>query len=136
MLRLPPISTRTYTLFPHTTLFRSRLFRIGYFERRQRCRRETVHCHIIADCEDRLDALAVGVAPGCGSEGDLIHLPAPDHRGAIGEQGAFVRNERVLRDSAFRQSIALSFRRTMQATEPTSELQSLMGISNCVFCVT
>src|SRR3546814_12189509 len=26
MIRLPPRSTRTYTLFPYTTLFRSRLF--------------------------------------------------------------------------------------------------------------
>src|SRR3546814_17342436 len=41
MLRLPPISTRTDTLFPHTTLFRSDH---GRGLERRRCERRTCRC--------------------------------------------------------------------------------------------
>src|SRR3546814_15098479 len=36
MIRRPPISTRTYTLFPSTTLFRSNVYRMSFPNRRAR----------------------------------------------------------------------------------------------------
>src|SRR3546814_7406426 len=38
MIRLPPRSTRTDTLFPYTTLFRSQLIRQSHGHRHRRCR--------------------------------------------------------------------------------------------------
>src|SRR3546814_1237545 len=56
MIRRPPRSTRTDTLFPYTTLFRThhrRLFRLERF-----CRRDVRRNHIILDQPNRIEPVA------------------------------------------------------------------------------
>src|SRR3546814_15740857 len=52
MIRRPPRSTRTDTLFPYTTLFRSQSARIGVF------------AYLIEHLRYLVDVLAVGCGPG------------------------------------------------------------------------
>src|SRR3546814_6516543 len=108
MLRRPPRSTRTDTLFPYTTLFRSG-----------------------ADLEllrPRPRALALAERFFVRSEtGALLALPAE------AREAAFVRlwcaKEAVLK--AHGRGLAFGLR----SEEHTSELQSLMRISYAVFCL-
>src|SRR3546814_7428189 len=105
MLRPPPRATRTHTLFPYTTLFRS---------------------HEIAGNPAR--------APGfprlrqtivlCSHATPLVGAPAPDTlclRGACRSHG--------------RLSVGKITGRKGRSEEPTSELQSLMRSSYAVFCL-
>src|SRR3546814_2389970 len=111
MIRRPPRSTRTDTLFPYTTLFR-RLLR-----RRPRAGREP----------DRR-----------GRQGlDLCQVPARQRTDEHGEHAAIARGDR----SAEARGRGQSARRTdpaasrFRSEEHTSELQSLMRISYAVFCL-
>src|SRR3546814_4323148 len=119
MIRRPPRSTRTDTLFPYTTLFRS-LHRLGLPVRRgDRAAVEVV----AADHHRRLElSVADHFVEG---ESELIALtqadPA-DARGQALELNAFARHvEPVVQ---------------VRSEEHTSELQSLMRISYAVFCLT
>src|SRR3546814_9006530 len=118
MIRRPPRSTRTYTLFPYTTLFRS----LGNYDidagrslERDRPVTRTPYrveriLHIFADRVARLD----------------IHAR---------RQGL----EDIGTDQKFRFLIRLglgfAFVRHLRSEEHTSELQSLMRISYAVFCL-
>src|SRR3546814_14834060 len=63
MIRRPPRSTRTDTLFPYTTLFRSALVGGGDGELRQALRAvDVVHLRREAGAEDRLLAVGAVVA--------------------------------------------------------------------------
>src|SRR3546814_1170394 len=118
MIRRPPISTRTDTLFPYTTLFRSarylRLsgaratYRIKHRTRRSRHR---------------------GGEGGC-------ERPRHHHRpgGGIGnrDQARLCISARWVRSNRCVLDIRRSGRRS---EEHTSELQSLMRISYAVFCL-
>src|SRR3546814_2833239 len=116
MIRRPPRSTRTDTLFPYTTLFRSRHGADGGV---------SVRC---------AGALCRGSA-GC----------QPDHlRGGRSAISAAYRNKGGMRMEALeRELVGLAFcwrldRRdgvSMRSEEHTSELQSLMRISYAVFCL-
>src|SRR3546814_5460609 len=105
MIRRPPRSTRTDTLFPYTPLFRSN---------GQACRRERRHDAIFTfDLVRRAEESAGRLAPedilrarGIGHEIGRIRLPAFE-----------------LADAERR------------SEEHTSELQSLMRISYAVFCL-
>src|SRR3546814_1559413 len=115
MLRRPPISTRTDTLFPYTTLFRSAAprgsppgSRLGRRRRRRcqigpSCRSLSVSPTILAAAQYRRTNHLVSTANG----------PA----GEISPQAA----------------IALT--PAARSEEHTSELQSLMRISYAVFCL-
>src|SRR3546814_6468785 len=114
MLRRPPGSTRTDTLFPYTTLFRSRA---GDPDQRAAVDRQRVE-------RERLRHARVGEPRDLAREGAAVNRrharPAPRSthhclRRAVG----------VLR-------IARPRRRS---EEHTSELQSLMRISYAVFCL-
>src|SRR3546814_5821251 len=105
MLRLPPISTRTDTLFPYTTLFRS-----------------LVGLRLV------VSRLALSGLSSC--HPDIITLPLTPDRFTLllhrlqesvfpEELSRFLRHRRC------------SFR----SEEHTSELQSLMRISYAVFCL-
>src|SRR3546814_3996860 len=104
MLRRTPRSTRTYTLFPYTTLFRSvdRAHRIEGVE--AQCRENEPGAHlaaiIVADHPVGVVLVHVGQQP-------------PDHRLRL------------------RRRAAIGVHRS---EEHTSELQSLMRISYAVFC--
>src|SRR3546814_4953189 len=110
MIRRPPRSTRTYTRFPYTTLFRSG-WRAAQFQ---------VGQHQAAGRPDRIS----------GRQEDH-----PAGRRAAGESGcrhrpSELRDERVLHQPGAGADGTLGQRRS---EEHTSELQSLMRISYAVF---
>src|SRR3546814_10634567 len=119
MIRLPPISTRTDTLFPYTTLFRSHAIR-GFWQPlclaalntplEQACAQ--LFAHVLRDSlggtRDASDVLIPNV--------DLSQL-WPDQLESYLAQG---------------NAAASSLKRS---EEHTSELQSLMRISYAVFCL-
>src|SRR3546814_10514271 len=137
MIRLPPISTRTDTLFPYTTLFRS------------------IYVEVILQAE----RTGVGLELKIGSEvdanpnyffddyqkaGDTYQIPNPDrHYGNLHLQsfealcvdiarlGMDVRIRNTARDSQLHRFGVFEYR----SEEHTSELKSLMRISYAVFCL-
>src|SRR3546814_8158526 len=110
MIRRPPRSTRTDTLFPYTTLFRSGLDQIGNLQIG-----EDLGGGGAGDVEDlaatRQDRLRLAIARLLGRAAGRIALDDED-LGARGIVGRVIRSE-----------------------EHTSELQSLMRISYDVFCL-
>src|SRR3546814_5064043 len=111
MIRVPPRSTRTDTLFPYTTLFRSyRQTMVEVLERRDP--REQV---VVPDAEDRAAAGHIEGRP-------LNHLA---------RRGAQIR---VSREQIERCVLSIE-RNAVRSEEHTSELQSLMRISYAVFCL-
>src|SRR3546814_6524455 len=114
MIRRPPRSTRTDTLFPYTTLFRSAIF---FPPSDRRCAfRWTIH----ARRSKERSALRLDPLPH-----NLLRPHASRGRGA-----AHPRCRWGL--PAARQSLTASEERS---EEHTSELQSLMRISYAVFCL-
>src|SRR3546814_2310078 len=124
MSRLPPISTRTDTLCPYTTLFRSSGFDICV---------PFIFGH-------GLNSKAMGLfqlRAGAGAINDEICL----WRHASGRFGAealclrfcFVPGHRCKRTGEHDRETA--DRRFLRSEEHTSELQSLMRISYAVFCL-
>src|SRR3546814_4279177 len=114
MIRRPPRSTRTDTLFPYTTLFRSPRARRGLRQARAR-------------------------ASGQGSDPDRGPC-AQDHRRRAGAPAALSRGDRQLRNGAADQLRPLpptgaGLAGQCRSEEHTSELQSLMRISYAVFCL-
>src|SRR3546814_7567230 len=114
MIRRPPRSTRTDTLFPYTTLFRSsglvaraggRWSRIG----RKRARHQRGRRSVEPDRSGRSCALSRFRRRGGGRE--CQKLPAGQHHGGT------------------------SGRARIRSEEHTSELQSLMRNSYAVFCL-
>src|SRR3546814_5268463 len=122
MIRLPPRSTRTDTLFPSTTLFRSivaagldhhhRLAARRSARRRQELARVA---HVFDVQQDR-----AGVAV----DGEMV------------EQVGEVDVERVADRNHRREPDVARARPLQRSEEHTSELQSLMRISYAVFCLT
>src|SRR3546814_8094326 len=112
MIPRPPRSTRTDTLFPYTTLFRSR------DRRRGRCR--------------ALSHPAVAA-------GERLHgRPRPDLRDdapGIGLQHPGAEPRRRARADAAHAANGQLHRPKPRSEEHTSELQSLMRISYAVFCL-
>src|SRR3546814_1293161 len=113
MIRRPPRSTRTDTLFPYTTLFRS-------------AARQPVEAEADTEAEavqqDRRghEAEAVGEARGRGG-----------HLGAVGDAVEHGKAARQRHGQRQRQGRAEGQR----SEEHTSELQSLMRSSYAVFCL-
>src|SRR3546814_9302738 len=117
MIRRPPRSTRTDTLFPYTTLFRS-----AELEPLVR------HRGHVAQVLDDQDA---------GAQQDRMHRPRPAARVVdVHRVDADQRHPAVTQvgRSVLRQvRVAVGIRR--RSEEHTSELQSLMRISYAVFCL-
>src|SRR3546814_2070923 len=111
MVRRPPRSTRTDTLFPYTTLFRSR----GRHARRAVAQPR-------AGAQHRLtDALELSVAP-CSKRSMAEKKPRyQPYTSPAGGWGAAAATAKVLLEQ--------------RSEEHTSELQSLMRISYAVFCL-
>src|SRR3546814_3496153 len=138
MILRPPRSTRTDTLFPHTTLFRSRIAR------------PLVHRHGLAgqhgfvDEGFPLDHFAVDRDLVAGADDDglaALHLrgrnldlaPIPQdsrhRRGQLGQPAA------LRRGAGAGPHLQPGAEQNERAEEPTSEIQSLMRISYAVFCL-
>src|SRR3546814_10759059 len=111
MIRRPPRSTRTDTLFPYTTLFRSALVRLGRL------------------APERPDARrrARYVPPGQERNGGLSLQLA----GQPGVRAGFAAGHLA----RHRYSRCQGQLRHCRSEEHTSELQSLMRISYAVFCL-
>src|SRR3546814_3848728 len=123
MIRRPPRSTRTDTLFPYTTLFRS-----------------AVRCDMEGLVDDRAEAVGV--------HDQIIMLGAvarDAHRVAFLERvGADQRGRHLARQHNHRDRVEQSIgdagdgvgrAGARRSEEHTSELQSLMRISYAVFCL-
>src|SRR3546814_6782971 len=106
MIRRPPRSTRTDTLFPYTTLFRSLTSSAS-----GSCRRRAI------DTAPRIDTSRFGNSAAAVAEAEYTDAPASLTTTLIGLGGA-------------RSTI-----RSARSEEHTSELQSLMRISYAVFCL-
>src|SRR3546814_5467727 len=117
MQRRPPTSTRTATLFPHTTLFRSCLALGGLTRARlhrgpaRRARSDTAALRRPRLADRRFQPVGMVVRPF-------------DH------EGEFVAQRFGLADAPLQ-----GLRRFRRSEEHTSELQSLMRITYAVFCL-
>src|SRR3546814_4939564 len=114
MIRRPPISTRTDTLLPYTTLVRSDRPRYGGGDGAGDGRDQDLRGRDLRDAEaDRQPAAELPQLPGVRRHGagDAVHHVAQ------------------------RLGIAAAQRRPGRSEEHTSELQSLMRISYAVFCL-
>src|SRR3546814_2841590 len=131
MTRRPPRSTRTDTLFPYTTLFRSQLVRLA-----------ALQAGGLGDAGLRALLLAAeDVAKDAGAAG-LAVLRAAEHRA---EHAADVAAGVILLQRAEQRLRAFGLagvaaqrahqQRQRRSEEHTSELQSLMRISYAVFCL-
>src|SRR3546814_10621998 len=119
MRLLPPISTRTYTLLPYTTLFRS--FEIRY-ARRLEARRQADVAIVVANgaeaaCVQRIDEFV----------GPERQLAAEAHDQQDGG--------RLFRPLVLKGDADAVNGRLFRSEEHTSELQSLMRYSYAVFCL-
>src|SRR3546814_4989089 len=116
MRRLPPSSTRTDTLFPDATLFRSHVaaHRFGHGEQARRRRAGFDH---LRSCRGIMAEMADVRAARLGREGEAERIGDAHRSGAVGIE-------------------ELGFDHVERSEEHTSELQSLMRISYAVFCLT
>src|SRR3546814_7989229 len=119
MIRRPPRSTRTYTLFPYTTLFRSE--RMG---------------EVIA-LRRRHARLVIGVRRVAPDEPVARALDAFDRRRLPRRAQPLVEEARpvIWVDGVQRLRDILELIGHLRSEEHTSELQSLMRISYAVFCL-
>src|SRR3546814_6555461 len=126
MIRRPPRSTRTDTLFPYTTLFRSTTRPIAAIDEIP----FLPYAHVAADVEAG-DAEHVA---GCGAGGCQSRRAC---RGGGWRSGSGDRGRRDgRRHRCLAQQTGLSGDECFQRSEEhTSELQSLMRISYAVFCL-
>src|SRR3546814_8074800 len=108
MIRRPPRSTRTYTLFPYTTLVRSRL--LALLERLDRAGVARVAVGVVLHRAAAIGLLQFVVAFVPGNPQDLVVV-------------------------AFAHESHIPFVEPPRSEEHTSELQSLMRISYAVFCL-
>src|SRR3546814_1158283 len=114
MIRHPPRSTLTDTLFPYTTLFRSCSARTAFFDASRRNRADE------AAAERSSGSLRV-----------TARLPRPINRRSYNDQPVLIfvlLGAQILDDLLFRYT-------SHRSEEHTSELQSLMRISYAVFCL-
>src|SRR3546814_5655744 len=131
MIRRPPRSTRTDTLFPYTTLFRSLLRDIG------RALDVELIDHIIVTQREH-HRLAAGKTPPRGRPGPPLTL-GDGHRDRIEtEKGvtdlALANARRTLRRRLLRKQL-LGNDELFRSEEHTSELPSLMRRPYAVFCL-
>src|SRR3546814_5566378 len=108
MVRRPPRSTRTDTLFPYTTLFRSH----GQVPVVHLIQGFAPECRAHARYGEHLPIHTLSALDQTDDGRELTYLYATDQRGACADAGVAGRSE-----------------------EHTSELQSLMRISYAVFCL-
>src|SRR3546814_7548637 len=126
MIRRPPRSTRTDTLFPYTTLFRSVLDR------------EALQGEVVGVDDQPLGAAALALE----AEHGLVHPRAADGHPVHAQAEAAV--ERVAAGRDLDHVAGLRIQQLLlqhllvagfRSEEHTSELQSLMRISYAVFCL-
>src|SRR3546814_2347402 len=140
MIRRPPRSTRTDTLFPYTTLFRSEA-QAGSVDGdlvRRDARRRLEPAR--SGERDKLLGIVVDIKDiGVAAVHPVAHHPdaADEHAILVERQPARIGGQaqrRALRPDQ-RRGAARAKARRQRSEEHTSELQSLMRISYAVFCL-
>src|SRR3546814_2995352 len=136
MIRRPPRSTRTDTLFPYTTLFRSRLrgdFASNQITAKEAINRSNVSHYVLA--RESYDSVLLGLR-------DWVTVYAMSAGNVAGEYRAQFSADNPMNprklygtSQAVRVNIS-SIVLNKRSEAPTSELQSLMRISYDVFCLT
>src|SRR3546814_1039149 len=122
MIPRPPISTRTYTLLPYTTLVRSLRDRVTYQAQHVGCRRlRNVGAEQIRTLYRY--RRGHGAAVGTADDAELRRAGDAACNQIFGNRIYIV--ERIL----------LELQTPLRSEEHTSELQSLMRISYAVFCL-
>src|SRR3546814_5493754 len=124
MIRRPPRSTRTDTLFPYTTLFRS-----ADRDQHRLASNHAAFAHfLVAGIKDQIRERLVEAALGKGRQAAIeLLVDRRDRRGREG-MAAQLFGDRL--DLARRNALDIH-----RSEEHTSELQSLMRISYAVFCL-
>src|SRR3546814_3738218 len=122
MIRRPPRSTRTYTLFPYTTLFRSQGQQAGGAGRR------------IADGDPELRVAAADRHRSPRTR-TRPRAAGTGRRTSTGPAAGTARRRRPLATAAAVPVQHLGQPELPRSEEHTSELQSLMRISYAVFCL-
>src|SRR3546814_2006722 len=146
MIRRHPRSTRTDTLFPYTTLFRSLGVRLHRHRQRLvlEAERPPARDHVLFRVDEDRIGRADPIAHGEGDKPAVdLHrlLELPHHQ--LLEEGADVqfgkldvaRPERALGKDDGDTAIGVGKRFMHRSEEHTSELQSLMRTSYAVFCL-
>src|SRR3546814_8782192 len=120
MIRRPPRSTRTDTLFPYTTLFRS--WRLGGQRRTAFARRAYGISGALRARALRVERTVAFRELVSGRDGNRLRHDGDMRPVGTGRQGGVSAGDRQGRAE------------TIRSEEHTSELQSLMRISYAVFC--
>src|SRR3546814_2077513 len=132
MIRRPPRSTRTDTLFPYTTLFRSRT---GEGWRRCVARRDALY-RARHGCGEWRDFLGTTLSYRHRRPADDVEYP---RRGIADDQHRFPRVSRTAGQGGVRRRWihcdGIRAHRQARSEAHTSELQSLMRISYAVLCL-
>src|SRR3546814_3516471 len=128
MRRPPPSSTRTATLFPYTTLFRSAC---GLRDARDRLQHRGLARARLSLDRDR--AIVRGEDQGRGGKLPGIEWMLRDCLKARGRVGS--RQDGICGAIAFLHQVEDLLLDAQRSEEHTSELQSLMRISYAVFCL-
>src|SRR3546814_10512110 len=127
MIRRPPRSKRTDTLFPYTTLFRSRPAEGTDAAAEERA---DIGGNEARKIERIVDALVLR------DLADVVAIVGGRHaRGLEVEHRANMHRHRGLGRLRHRRGIAFALFDPFRSEEHTSELQSLMRISYAVFCM-
>src|SRR3546814_1133595 len=136
MIRLPPRSTRTDTLFPYTTLFRSRDWPLA-----RATAPRTIHLRVSASLRESFFFEHGGCGPGLPLSRENDWVRENEGIAAPSREPFFLRvlacgNQPAIRSiwPVTRPAVASSAMRSPRSEEHTSELQSLMRISYAVFC--
>src|SRR3546814_7402741 len=128
MIRRPPRSTRTDTLFPYTTLFRSSIA-------------ESIHIDFNGVTQIAVDQNGA-IPRNLHGRGDIVielafavddfHRPAAKHIGWANEHGL---TDAIGYRYGFLPAASDTIFRLLRSEEHTSEIQHLMRISYSVFCL-
>src|SRR3546814_3833691 len=121
MIRRPPRSTRTDTLFPYTTLFRSALDRSP--------------CGSSSGTGSAIAANLAVVGIGTETDGSIICPSAVAALVGIKPTVGLVSRDGIIPISRSQDTAGPMARSVARSEEHTSELQSLMRISYAVFCL-
>src|SRR3546814_7263298 len=135
MIRRPPRSTRTDTLFPYTTLFRSSLKGVTdpeTFRPETLCRNLDLSA---VRCESWEGFIFVNLNPDAGPLLDQLG-PLPDHaRPYRLKDMRVVRRAQSVWDANWKVAVDGFNEAYHRSEDHTSELQSLMRISYAVYCL-
>src|SRR3546814_5206403 len=138
MIRRPPRSTRTDTLFPYTTLFRSVLGDAGAEDEealRPRLGDGEVADDLAGGIQHRREHQAAFSRHAIGQQVRQPALGAGSRHFVLGEDGRLRHADRLAHRLALGLRGLESVGAAVRSEEHTSELLSLMRISYAVFCV-